>query len=716
MTQKSTVNALPKLPGYNFEPQLTQPVTHGKTCSFTFVKGMPVVKQIDTNRSNTLLATNTVSDEAIFAKHKGWNTLTGKVLRFFGYFTEKVAESAIEKFRVRKVVVLFYLQDRTLTVNEAPTVQNHGMRAGCLMSRHSEKGVDIENLAIGNCISLRGRDITLVDCDEATRTFYNTMGLPQTEGLDYPPDAFEAVQNPVKRQMDLDHAMMKQAVEALAAAASGKHSTRLTPEERTKAQLFFHHDREVLNFNATWEQRNFRVNFFLADGTMQISQVRSTNDGRDPVAAFVKRGLIPKSQLTLKAIDTISAPRNAVVQYFTALDLRTGQTIKLFEREFYIYDCDPFTRNYYKAVHGIDQDPVEKPWTEGDPPEHPLRQPTIPPYNGFGTDEDSLGSFKHMVPKPPKKDYGKYIRHANDVLRFSGELSNPKAEDSGRQFIVCYYLADDTVSIFEYSIRNSGHVGGKIFARAKVPGVTQDHFYVGAQLKLAGWDFTLLEMDERTANFLETGLSMGKLNDEHAEELLAKLRKVLQQRYLRVTDAYRHFNRSKSGIGIEDLAVMLDECEVKVDSKDTIAHVMQLADLDKDGVISLQEFVENVLKQALVKTEPKDAPVMDAKSYAAAQQLKSDREFADKVHKLFVAKLEARRAFIVDTFRIVSDRAIDGLIGVETFKSVVQDRLGLNLSHEELDALVFKFFYVDQMPDWKSRRLSLREFRKVLDA
>lgn len=718
MPEQSTVTALPKLPGYSFNEKLSQPATYGLVSSFAVSKGVHIVKQVDTRPNKATITGKAAlfSDDAIFAKHPTWKSLTNKVLRFFGYFTEDVTESAVEKARVRKVTVLFYLADRAVMLNENPGKVNHGMRGGCLMSRH-KSSYGVEQFRIGDCIQFRAREVTLLDCDEATRTFFETMGHPMTSCMDYPPDSFEKLSAPRKVAMDQDHIEMKQSVEALAAASSGKHSTTLTPAERIKAKNFFNHDREVLQFNATWEQRKFRIMFFLADGTMQISQVKTANDGRDPVAAFVRRGQIPKGNFKLKSIDTISSNRNDAQVLFTDLDLVIGQTITLYDRDFVIYDCDPFTAKYYQMTHGIIQERTGKVWTEGDAPEHPLQDAPMPPYNGFGSEEDSLGSFKHMVPKPPKKDIGKYIKHANDVLRFSAELTYPKAEDMGREFIVCFYLADDAVSIYEYAVRNSGHVGGKIFARAKVAGVAQTHFFVGAQMKLSGLDFTLTDVDERTMAYLETGYSMGKLNDTGAPELLAKLRRVLNQRFSRVTDAYRHFNRSKSGLGIEDLARMLKECEVAVDSPDLIAGVMQLADLDQDGVISLQEFVENVLKQTLATpTAARTTPALNAKSYSEAQQSKSKREFADKVHAMFVAKLEARRAFIVDTFRIVSDRSTDGLVGVETFKSVVQDRLGLNLSEEELDALVYKFFYVDQMENWLSRRLSLREFRKILDA
>ena len=33
----------------------------------------------------------------------------------------------------------------------------------------------------------------------------------------------------------------------------------------------------------------------------------------------------------------------------------------------------------------------------------------IPPYNGFGDEKDSLGYVYRLVPKPPKKDFFKWV-------------------------------------------------------------------------------------------------------------------------------------------------------------------------------------------------------------------------------------------------------------------------------------------------------------------
>lgn len=49
-----------------------------------------------------------------------------KVLRFYGYFQEAVTESNIENHRVRRIVVMYYLEDDTVQVTE-PKQDNSGI-------------------------------------------------------------------------------------------------------------------------------------------------------------------------------------------------------------------------------------------------------------------------------------------------------------------------------------------------------------------------------------------------------------------------------------------------------------------------------------------------------------------------------------------------------------------------------------------------------------
>lgn len=52
-----------------------------------------------------------------------------QVLRFFAYFQEAVHEKREEKYRIRGSVILFYLEDDTIQVNE-PLMVNSGIPQG----------------------------------------------------------------------------------------------------------------------------------------------------------------------------------------------------------------------------------------------------------------------------------------------------------------------------------------------------------------------------------------------------------------------------------------------------------------------------------------------------------------------------------------------------------------------------------------------------------
>lgn len=52
-----------------------------------------------------------------------------QVLRFYAYFQEAVHEKREEQYRVRNSVILFYLEDDTIQVNE-PSMTNSGLPQG----------------------------------------------------------------------------------------------------------------------------------------------------------------------------------------------------------------------------------------------------------------------------------------------------------------------------------------------------------------------------------------------------------------------------------------------------------------------------------------------------------------------------------------------------------------------------------------------------------
>lgn len=86
----------------------------------------------------------------------------------------------------------------------------------------------------------------------------------------------------------------------------------------------------------------------------------------------------------------------------------------------------------------------------------PLHERTLPPFNGWGSYEDSEGNCKTVEPKPPHMDFMKFIYLDGHMLRFGAKMISNILENGERVFIITYYLSDDTISIYELGMRNSG--------------------------------------------------------------------------------------------------------------------------------------------------------------------------------------------------------------------------------------------------------------------
>jgi len=126
----------------------------------------------------------------------------------------------------------------------------------------------------------------------------------------------------------------------------------------------------------------------------------------------------------------------------------------------------------------------------------------IPPYNGFGSEEDSLGYVYRLDPKPPKADFFKYVDNDKKILRFTAKMNTTVPEDIDRRFIISYYLADNTLSIYEPYKRNSGIAEGKFLERGKYPNVTglRKHIEptdltVGGDVIINSYSFQILSED-----------------------------------------------------------------------------------------------------------------------------------------------------------------------------------------------------------------------------
>ncbi|KPI87054.1 hypothetical protein ABL78_3866 [Leptomonas seymouri] len=744
-SEKTVYNALPKLPGFAFE-ELHQPATRclQQLCTIDRDGTRAVMVPANSIFAGSLSAAAATSSmggcgipvRVILQRFPTWRTLDDKVLRFFGYYTEDVVDSTIETWRVRKVKLHYFLSDGTLNVTETPAVKNSGLQKGTTVSRFKPDGIEIFQMCIGGIITVRGVEYHLVDCDAATREFFEVMGMAQPEPLDYPCDEFETRAARVPAGVDEQHSQMRRVVEMQAAERTGTHASLLTPAERVKARNFFEYDRNVLRFYAVWEKRKFRLFYYLADNSMAVLFDKAENDGRDPSPVFIRRRQIPReARAALLSLETLNQPQNAPNAILTPADLRTGTVVDIFTRPFYIYDCDEHTRAYMEA-QGIPQPAVAAPPCEEDEITVGRRRPRLAQSRrtgastAGGTPAKRYGASTMIFDdSAAEKDALKLTRYAQDVFRFGALLLQPSQENEGRRFMICYYLADDTVSVYELPVNNSGHLGGKIFARRAVDTISDpSSLKVGATVRLDGVDYVLTEMDARTKRYLEMGMPNMEEAYFRTQEIINKVPPYLHQQFSRVTDAFRHYATSSAkGLTQENVRELLSDAGVHVTEAE-MANVMRRVDEDQDGWVSLADFTELLMQQQFISTfKPRESkptfgdarngvtvrrgPVQSAMMLSKAADAKTQAEAA---LRHFLSSIEARRTLAIRSLRGASESTYDGNIGMEDFQTCIKERLKVPMTDDQISALLYHFYYEPGVNDWTARRLTVQEIQRTL--
>lgn len=530
---------------------------------------------------------------SVYPKGRGselpaWIAFDKQALCFEAFFQEAVPEAQDETYRIRRCKIYFYLEDDTIQVVE-PEYKNSGIPQGTLIRRqrvplpapNDDQFYHIYHFNINQQMVLYSRMFTVTNCDSFTQNFLSKLGVRLNNPVGVPDDPYSKHREEIEKSMK-----------------------PLRPYETCDTlKQFLDHDRDVLGFNCLWDdtesvfgdRRELLLHYYLADDTIEILEVVSPNSGRDTAPKFLRRGKLPKDssqmklpgQITDRTVLNVFAPTSQKKRYmldslktgavhdefYKDCDLTLGSEVNVWGRRVIITDCDNFTKDYYRSKYGIEDFP---PVVYKVPPApKPLR--TMPPYNGFGSEEDSLCSCQGLLPKPPQKDFHKFMENDRcdviSVLNLRAKMVTTDPVDRDRVFIIYFYLCDDSICVFEQPQKNSGVLGGKFLQRGRVKKPGQELFkielseyykaqdlYVGATLCLSGNHFQVLDADECTFNYME----------QHAEEfpkanvgnILSKLRSIPEEqqseirRFLTLSDpnntgfiSYESFRGLLTGLG-----------------------------------------------------------------------------------------------------------------------------------------------------------------------
>ncbi|KAI9015415.1 hypothetical protein DFJ74DRAFT_709360 [Hyaloraphidium curvatum] len=435
------------------------------------------------------------------------------VLTFAGYFVEEVAaQTESEKLTTtsltRRVVINFFVEDGTISVVEPAR--------GLLVSRQvipkerqdKTKGVyGARDFDCGKDVVFYGRKYTVAEADEFTKNYFKTNLKPLSPSVALPDDTLA----PKKQSTPV------RAPES-PTCADGPHNDKLG--------RFLLFDRTVLRFFGVWlgedgvagsaegrsnviagpvGSRECILQFYLVDDTCEVREVRKKNDGYSgsdisaKLPLLLRRGPLPKIFNRLN--DLNEAPR------YTWRDMGIGVVIDVLHRKLLIRDCDDFTRTFLRENLGRREDELQP--LQMDLPPAPKHEHILPPYNGFGSEEDSAESCRRLVLKAHQKDLNKLLAFHNVSLRFLARIAEPgEARDDARRFVVTFYLADDTISISEPA-QKVFTIGAKRLERTKIlkPGfrlgdLVADKYYtardldIGASLECFGFTYELLDADD----------------------------------------------------------------------------------------------------------------------------------------------------------------------------------------------------------------------------
>ena len=433
-----------------------------------------------------------------------WLKYDKDVLKFVGYFTEAVNESAYENYRIRKVDIFYYLSDDTIQINEqkyenSQIVQGYFIIRQRCYKNDEKTPITWRDLNLQTEITLFGKTFRICNCDDFTKFFYNQQGIKLNDPEKIPEINYE------DKYKNVDFAKAKRDIadikEYIEVSLNGGHPNR-------GLKQFLENDRKVLSFELSWfdnqydkEEKRYKLNYYLADNSLEICETKENNSGKDPFPYLLRKMKLPKKAY----LTYYPGMEHKDEDYYMPEDLILGKWINVYNRKCQVVDCDAYTKQWYKDNFGIDMQPIK---VKRNPPQRVIHP--IPDYNGFGSEEDSLMNVFYLDPSGKIHEYySDRFKRDKHILRFRAKLVSSTPSDEERNFVISFWVGDGSIQVFEDAERNSGRIKGKFLERAKMKNpytnsyYTEKDFKIGNTIYLNKNTFKLLECDDYTKKYMQ---------------------------------------------------------------------------------------------------------------------------------------------------------------------------------------------------------------------
>lgn len=627
--------SIPNLPGNSINPVLGQK-SFARKNSFQYIKGQRIEKAPGKHGGTFVKAPRPADPRNVGSLPRStshdifhnksvpfadsievptWDAMSGHVLRFYAYGKDEVTDANLENYQLKQFQILYYLVDGSVEITQ-PLGDNSGCgvyaavggQGGGLSNTYMKRGKLPElpdlsplDLQVGQDFAFLGRVVRITNCDGFTADYYESIGFPQPMHLAGDIPETDNFKETTQLKMDAlgKSAKPPRTHQKIYAEAmmNGGHINR-------NQQQFMEKDRMVCRFYCysddikthVFERRPFTIFYFLSDDTVQIIEQFPMNCGRAGFPTFCKRQRIPKAMET-----EVRGPMHSAYQeedYYKLEDFMVGKTVRLYNTDFFVYDTDGFTRKYFE---GELKNPLE-PKVNPKLPEKPKTEWKIPPYNGFGSWDDSMANVVQLVPKKPRKDMAKLFFNEGKVLRVAAKFSGSVAEeDSVRRFLISYYLQDDTVMIHEPPQRNLGIVTGRFLEKGvhlnECTGklFTPEDLKIGSEVRIMCRNFLILDQDLYTKKWFksvedpEAEVAAGKRSHD-LNVVLSRLREGLMVQYPLVRDTFRRFDNDANGvICYHEIERALQKFGFHLSPEETLV-IMKYFDRNGNGQIDYFEF------------------------------------------------------------------------------------------------------------------------------
>lgn len=472
-----------------------------------------------------------------------WVKYNDAVLKFYGYFNEHVIETVGENYRSRKVHIYYYLSDDTIHIDEIKE-ENSGLPQGYFLKRHRIINKETNDYYHWSELNLRkdifiyGKKFRIYNCDEFTKKFYsenaefyNNPSLKLNNPEEFiPPKKIEDISNVPNRDGSTVESRREENLKNIADYKEYVEVKLKGGHPNKNLKQFLENDRKVLNFNILWfdekydkEEKPYIMNYYLADNMVEVREIKINNSGKDNFPYLLRKCKLPKKPKFSYCPGLLNNRIDNNNVYYTPQDLVLGNYINIYNRNCLIYDCDDFTKQWFKHNLNIDMEPIR---LKKNPPQQIIHP--IPPHNGYGSEEDSLLSVYYLTPVNRIRDMIKMFKQDKHIMRFYSKLISPIASDSERSFIVSVFCRDDSIQIFEMAGKNSGRQSCKFMERQKVKNpftnkyYSQKDFLKGKNIYINKFTFRLLECDEYTKKYMIDNPEIFK--DSSLETVVSRIR------------------------------------------------------------------------------------------------------------------------------------------------------------------------------------------------